>query len=71
MDWFLITLGFLIGNALVGAAVLAAIDDEDEQLYKWCASANQMGFFGTLVQFVTLHAWPVVLWLWWRNHNNV
>lgn len=53
-------LGFLLAlflNAVVGAAVLAAVDHEDQRLLKWYQAAPS-----PLLSVCVLTAWPYVAW---------
>ena len=62
MKIFLIVMGVVIVNALVGAFVWGWIDDDDQRLFKWFRECPG----GPLGTFVVLSAWPVALWFWWR-----
>lgn len=57
----------LLLNALIGAAVWAAIDDDRQSLFRWYDSAP--GPLGPMLQFLILQAWPVGLWLWRRGRH--
>jgi hypothetical protein len=70
MTWFFIVLALISANAIFGAAVWVAIDNADQHLFKWYESADRLGFIGPFVQFATLQAWPVGLWLWMRNRRR-
>lgn len=52
----------LSANAVVGAAVLAAIDSTDQKLLRWYESAPPQ--FGGLLEFGVLQCWPAIVWLW-------
>lgn len=67
MNFIFIFIGFLIGNAVFGAAVWVVLEYEDQRLFKWYVSAEKLGLTGSFVQFLTLHLWPIGLWLWWKN----
>lgn len=45
----------------LGCLVCEGIDDSEQRLFKWVSSAP----FGLFVP--TVMAWPVLLWLWWRQ----
>lgn len=50
---------------LIGCGVLAAIDNEDQRLFKWAKDCPvPLGYE------LTIMAWPVILWLWWKNRRN-
>jgi hypothetical protein len=70
VNWLFLVLGLLGGNAILGSVVWASIDDKDQRLFAWFSSADRLGPIGPLVQFATLHAWPVGLWLWCRNRKK-
>lgn len=52
----------LLAWFLIGCVVLAIIDDKDRRLFKWAKDCPiPFGYE------LTVTAWPVILWLWWRN----
>ena len=50
---------------VVGCGVLAAIDDEDQRLFKWASSAPL-----PLLYEITVMCWPFIVWLWWKNRRD-
>lgn len=58
-------LGVLAANMVLGAAVWASIDDEQQQLLAWFKECPPP--FSILVQPMVLSAWPVGLWFWVRG----
>ncbi len=51
---------------IVGCGVLAAIDDEDQRLFKWATSAP----FKHPLYELTVMLWPYILWLWWKGKKE-
>jgi ABC-type cobalamin transport system permease subunit len=52
----------IIVNIVVGAAVLAASDDDEHSLFHWYESCPTP--VAWIAQPMVLMAWPVVLWAW-------
>ena len=61
----MIYLTLFLFNLIVGATVLAFIDDEEENLYKWYAGCpDEISF---IVQPLTLSFWFIVVIFWYKN----
>jgi len=69
MNAALWVLGGIVCNMLIGAGVWAAIDDEEQRLYRWYKDCPPQ--IAWLAQPLVLMAWPIGLWLWRKNtrHN--
>ena len=50
---------------VVGCAVFAAIDSEDERLFKWAKSAPCFPLY-----MLVIVAWPYVTWRWLREETT-
>jgi hypothetical protein len=62
----IILLSILI-NAIVGACVYVAIDDDERRLYHWYSECpDPTG----LTNFLILELWPIGLWVWLRNRGQ-
>ena len=57
-------LGVLVGNIVIGAAVWAAIDDDEQSLLSWFKKCPPQISF--VAQPLVLFVWPVGVWFWWR-----
>lgn len=57
----------ILVNAVIGAGVWAAIDHPDQRLYRWYHDCpKRIAWFA---QPIVLSAWPVGLWLWFRERD--
>jgi len=57
----LLLLGVFAANMLVGTAVLCAIDDKEQSLFRWFSGCpSSIAWFA---QPLTLTAWPILVWL--------
>jgi len=61
-------IGATIVHMIVGAGVLAAIDDKAQRLLKWYKSCPPQ--IAWLAQPVALMAWPICVWAWWHQRNK-
>lgn len=70
MNAALWVLGGIVCNMLIGAGVWAVIDDEEQRLYHWYKDCPPQ--IAWLAQPLVLMAWPIGLWLRWKNkrHNS-
>jgi ABC-type cobalamin transport system permease subunit len=68
----IIVLWVLVGvvcNMVLGAAVWVAVDDTDQQIYRWYKSCpSQVSW---ILQPLVLMAWPVGLWFWLKKRKLV
>ncbi len=60
-DLIIIVFAAIAVNAVIGAVVWAAIDDENKSLLAWYRSCPS-----PFLQPLVLMAWPVGLFFWWR-----
>lgn len=65
----LVSVLLLLVNAAIGAVVWSSIDDENKSLYEWYSEAPGGPIAHSLLSALVLEAWPIGLWLWWRNRN--
>ena len=57
-EWAVLVPGVLATNHVIGTAVCAWIDDENESLRRWIHAAPSLVLGASAVQ-----AWPLILWL--------
>ena len=57
----------LTANTIIGAAVWASVDDNERRLLAWYRSCPVRA--SAWAQPLVLNAWPVALWLWWRENG--
>ena len=71
MHWFFwVLVGFVV-NAVIGAAVWAAIDDEQQSVFRWYQSAvKEFGMLGPIMQVLVLQCWLVGLIFWLKNKHG-
>lgn len=50
---------------IVGCAVLSAIDDADQRLFKWASSCPLPGGY-----VLTVTMWPIIFWFWHRSRKD-
>ncbi len=61
-EWLFFGIGVFLLNAFLGAGVLAAIDSDDKELFRWYDKAPN-----TFFSFMTLELWPIVAWVYLRR----
>lgn len=68
MNTLLLVLIGLLANLVIGASVWAGIDSKDQRFYAWYQAAPPR--LAWLLQPLTLMAWPIAVWLWWRERKT-
>lgn len=58
----------IVANMVIGAGVWAAIDTEDKRLLRWYTECPPQ--VAWLAQPLVLMAWPIFLWLWWKETRD-
>ena len=68
MNTALWVFGAVTCNMVIGAGIWAAIDDQDKHLYRWYKECPPQ--IAWLAQPLVLMAWPIGLWMWWKNKRH-
>ena len=58
---------FIVVWPILGAVCCAAIDDDNQSLFKWFCESDQ---FNTFVQYTFLFVWPYVLYLYLNQRDD-